>query len=128
MHTDETILIAEDERLIATFLEKAFHRLGFNTIAAANGEEALNASLRHNPSVIILDVLMPKLNGIEVLKKLRAEDSVCVKTPIVVLSALDKLYHIREAMDAGATKYLTKPIFTADIVREVLECLKEQTA
>ncbi|MDA8137887.1 MAG: response regulator [Desulfobacteraceae bacterium] len=127
MHTGKTILIAEDERPIAAFLEKALNRLGFITIAAYNGEEALKESLKHKPDAIILDILMPKLNGIEVLKKLREENSVCSKTPVIVLSALDKLYQIREAMEAGATKYLTKPMFTEDIIREVLECLKTRT-
>ncbi|MFZ1983054.1 MAG: response regulator [Desulfatitalea sp.] len=127
MYTGKTILIAEDEKPIAVFLKKALNRLGFNSIVAYNGDEALKLCLKHKPDAIILDILMPKLNGIEVLKILREEDSVCSRTPIIVLSALDKLYQIREAMEAGATKYLTKPMFTEDIIREVLECLKTQT-
>lgn len=125
MNAGKAILIGEDERPIAAFLGKAFARIGFKPIMAFDGEQVLRKAIKHRPDAIILDILMPKMCGIEVLKKLRDEQSACAKTPIVVLSALDKLYQIREGMEAGATKYLTKPMFTEDIVKEVLECLKK---
>lgn len=115
------ILIAEDDRQIAKFFVSAFERLGFSVIKSHDGQETIDAALKHHPDVILLDILMPKLNGVEVIKKLREPESSCKNTPILVLSALDKLYQKREALEAGADEYMCKPIFTEDIVAEVLK-------
>lgn len=117
------ILIAEDDRQIAHFIVAAFERLGFKVIESHDGQETIMAAREHLPDAILLDILMPKINGVEVIKNLREPESPCRKTPIIVLSALDKLYQKREALEAGADDYLCKPMFTEDIISEVYKWL-----
>lgn len=122
----KSILIAEDDRQIAKFIVAAFERLGFEVFESHDGHETITVAQKHRPEVILLDILMPNLNGVEVIKILRESDSPCKHTPILVLSALDKLYQKREALEAGANEYLCKPMFTEDIIREVLKWVDNQ--
>lgn len=121
MNKKKTILIAEDEKQIIHFIVNAFEKLNFNVIKSYDGLDTVHKAMEYVPDIILLDILMPKKNGVEVIKELRAEGSACSKTPIVVLSALDKIYQKREALDAGANEYLCKPMFTEDIINEVLK-------
>ena len=121
MKKNKTILIAEDEKQIIHFIVNAFEKLNFNVIKSYDGVDTVNKATKFVPDIILLDILMPKKNGIDVIKELRAEGSSCLKIPIIVLSALDKIYQKREALDAGANEYLCKPMFTEDIVNEVFK-------
>ncbi|MGD8847293.1 MAG: response regulator [Desulfobacteraceae bacterium] len=122
----KSILIAEDDREIAHFIVATFERLGFKVIKSHDGRKTISAARKHLPDVILLDILMPKINGVEVIHNLRESDSPCRKTPIIVLSALDRLYQKREALEAGADVYLCKPMFTEDIVSEVLKWVDDR--
>lgn len=114
------LLIVEDDTKISKFLEIAFEREDFDTFIAENGIDAMKLVLKHDPDIILLDILMPKKNGLEFLKELRAI-SKYKDTPVVILSCQDALHQIRNGMDAGATDYITKPVFTEDIVAKILE-------
>lgn len=123
MNQKKTVLIAEDEKQIAKYIVKAFKRLNFNVIESYDGDETIRKAIASNPDIILLDILMPKIDGVEVIKQLRCKGSPCENTPIIVLSALNKLHQKRAAMEAGANEYLCKPMFTEDITNEVMKWL-----
>lgn len=118
------ILIAEDAKGISEYLVKAFERIGFDVATAIDGIEALKKIRKNKPDVILLDILMPKKSGIEVLKDIKA-DADLRAIPVVILSCRDSSHQIREALEAGAAEYITKPEFTEDIVSKVNRVLEE---
>ena len=113
-----TILIADDEEDILGLLNVYLTRLGHAVVTARDGEEALHLAQEHLPALAILDVSMPKLDGIEVTRLLRAGDGTR-ELPIVLLSALVQPADVERGIAAGASAYLRKP-FTGDQLREQL--------
>jgi len=102
-----TVLLAEDEKKLALSMKNAIGEYFHKFIVAYNGEEALTAYYKHSPHIIITDILMPKLTGLELMQRLREEKH---DLPIIILSAhsdSDKLLH---AIDFGVTKYFIKPV------------------
>ncbi|WP_394764564.1 response regulator transcription factor [Stenotrophomonas sp.] len=106
------IVIAEDDDAIAHMVSMALGDAGFLCLRARDGEEALKLVKAHDPDLLVLDVMMPRVDGLEVARRLKA-DVMWSRTPILMLTALagtkDKVY----GLDAGADDYLTKP-FQAD--------------
>lgn len=111
------ILIVEDDNLGRTILERIFERQGFTNIAiAVNGKEALEVLLTTPPDLIILDVLMPEMDGIECCKRIRNEKNPRIsQTPILVQTALDSVGDKARLFAAGATDYITKPVDADEI-------------
>ena len=100
------MLIVDDERDICDCLEQFFRQRGFSVSCAFSGEEALER-LKHDPvDVLLLDVLLPGLSGIEVLKRARALDSA---TRVIIVTALDYIELRDQAHRYGAAAYITKP-------------------
>ncbi len=122
MRGKKKILIVDDEKPISNYLARAFSRLDFDVVAAFDGLEALEKARTEQPDIIILDLSIPKKDGLMVLKDLKASDLNAI--PVVILSARDRLHEIREGLDAGAAEYICKPVFTEDLVKTVLACLK----
>jgi DNA-binding response OmpR family regulator len=112
------ILIVDDEELIYTYLQKKLTKLGFHVSVATDGEGALKQALNNLPDVILLDVKLPKLNGIEACKRLKA-DGRTRDIPVLFLSAKTQAKEIEEGLQAGAHKYLCKPISFPDILKEI---------
>ncbi len=112
------ILIVDDEKPIYSYLEKKLTKLGYTAITAQDGEEAVAKALSNLPDIILLDVKLPKLSGIEVCKRLKSDDRTR-NTPVLILSAKAQSSEIREGLEAGADKYLCKPISFPDILREI---------
>lgn len=112
------ILIVDDEKPIYTYLEKKFTKLGYTVFTAADGEEAVDLAFAKLPHVILLDIKLPKLSGLEVLKRLKADERTKV-IPVLVLSAKAQSKEIQEGLAAGADKYLCKPLGFPDILREI---------
>jgi DNA-binding response OmpR family regulator len=100
------LLIVEDEARMADLLRKGLTEEGHLAICASDGAEGLALAKSHEFDVIILDVMMPRLSGYEMAKRLRAEN---VRTPIVMLTARDSVPDIVRGLDLGADDYLTKP-------------------
>lgn len=112
------ILVVDDEKPIYSYLQKKFTKLGYTALTAEDGEEAVASALANLPDLIILDVKLPKLNGIEVCRRLKA-DAHTKNIPILMLSAKAQSSEIREGLEAGADKYLCKPISFPELLREV---------
>jgi DNA-binding response OmpR family regulator len=100
------LLIVEDETHMADLLRKGLTEEGHNAICAYDGAEGLDLARSYEFDVIILDVMMPKLNGYDVAKRLRAEK---IRTPILMLTAKDTVPDIVRGLDLGVDDYMTKP-------------------
>lgn len=107
------ILYVEDEKFLA---EAVIHLLKKEKIAvdwAEDGEEGLKLALKPNYDVIVLDIMLPKMSGLEILKTIRGRE---IKTPIIMLSALNEVEDKIRGLDYGADDYLAKPFKTAELI------------
>ena len=116
------ILVADDEPHILRVVKDKLINAGFQVIISVNGEEALQAAIREKPDLILLDVMMPKLNGFEVCRKLR-EDQSFATVPIMLLTARGQEVDRKMGMEAGATEYITKPFSPRQLLQIVQEKL-----
>lgn len=121
----EKILIVDDDPQLVQLIGYTLYAEGFRTVVAHSGEEALQLVERERPDLIILDVMMPGLSGIEVCSVLR-NDPETANLPIIILSARTQVPHRIEGLQAGADEYLTKPISLKEMVARV-EALLERT-
>ena len=101
------ILLAEDDRLSRRAVESMLTKRGFAVLLAADGEEAMQKAQQESPDLILLDVIMPKLLGFDVLVRLKA-DPATRDIPVVMMSSLGQEADVQEAMAAGALTYLVK--------------------
>ncbi|MFH1664764.1 MAG: ATPase, T2SS/T4P/T4SS family [Candidatus Omnitrophota bacterium] len=106
--TPQTILVADDEEHIARIIENRLKSAGYEVIKAKDGMEAVERALRDKPDLIVMDYMMPKMNGIEAIKTLRSKLETAV-IPIMMLTAKKDADSEMEGLDAGADDYITKP-------------------
>lgn len=118
----KTILIADDEPHILRVVKDKLANAGFRIVVAVNGEEALQLSIKEIPDLILLDVMMPKLNGFEVCRQLRAKSEFS-QTPILLLTARGQEVDRKMGLEAGATEYITKPFSPRQLLKTVQEKL-----
>ncbi len=124
MNTD-TILIVDDETQIRRLLKITLSASGYKTIEASTGKEGLLMVASHQPSLIILDLGLPDIDGIDVLKNLRE----WFHKPIIILSVRNSEEDIVHALDKGANDYLTKPFRTGELLARIRASLRQgQTA
>jgi DNA-binding response OmpR family regulator len=119
---DATVLVIDDDPVILKLLEVNFEMEGFEVVTAADGVAGLEAAKDVRPDVIVTDIMMPRLSGIELVRMLRA-DEVTAAIPIVLLSAKAQASDVREGLDAGADDYVTKPFEPLDLVDRVNKLL-----
>ena len=108
------VLLVEDERHIVESLSFVLEREGFEVSAAADGESALERLRAERPDVLVLDVMLPKLGGLEVLKLVRA-DAGLRTLPVVVLTARGRPHDRRMAEEIGVEAFMTKPFANQDV-------------
>lgn len=116
-----TVLIVDDDQKLLKMLQRTLTYEGLKVLTATNGLEALAQVDASQPEVIILDWMMPKMDGIEVLKRLRAENN---QTFILMLTARDALENRIEGLEGGADDYLVKPFAPAELVARVHAMLR----
>jgi CheY-like chemotaxis protein len=116
-----TVVIADDDTSILDFASRVVSKAGFRVVRAERGDLALEAVRREKPALVLLDVLMPGLDGLEVCTAIRA-DALLRNTPVVLLSAMGEDRLIEAAQRAGATAWLTKPM-RLEALREVISRL-----
>jgi two-component system, OmpR family, KDP operon response regulator KdpE len=112
METGQRVLVVDDETSIRRYLRAALTAQGLTVYEAADGQEAVNAVLAHRPDLIILDLGLPDMDGIEVTRRLREWS----QTPIIILSVREAEQDKIAALDAGADDYLTKPFGTGELL------------
>ncbi|MBR0551761.1 response regulator transcription factor [Stakelama marina] len=110
------ILIAEDDAETAGFVERGLGELGHNVVIAGNGEDALHLGLTEDFDLLILDRMMPGLDGLSVLKRLRAAD---ITIPALMLTALGRIEDRVAGLDTGADDYLVKPFAFSELAARV---------
>jgi CheY-like chemotaxis protein len=117
------ILITEDDPLMSRLYQKIFTFEGHEVETAADGEEGLEKVRTYNPDIILLDVMMPKMNGLQMLEKLKL-DPATKSIPVIMLTNLSGQQDAETALSKGAVKYIIKsehePKEIADMVKEVL--------
>jgi len=118
----QSILIVDDEPTARTLLRLILVRAGFNVVEAINGFQALDRLEETAVDLVLLDVMMPGMDGIEVCEKIRADEKTAV-VPILLLSAKTDALSIRRGLSAGADKYLTKPISPDVLLSHLHEAL-----
>ena len=102
------ILAADDDPDIRELVAFRLERSGYTVLQAADGEEALALALEHTPDLAVLDVMMPKMDGFEVVRRLRAEEAT-KRMPIIMLTARAQDSDVEEGFESGADDYLRKP-------------------
>ena len=115
---DRTVLVVDDDPVILKLLEVNFEMEGFAVITAGDGDDGLRAIREQRPDAVVLDIMMPKLNGLEVLEAARA-DPATKNVPIVLLSAKAQASEVQRGLDLGADDYVTKPLDPIDLVERV---------
>jgi two-component system, OmpR family, KDP operon response regulator KdpE len=123
MNEDDTILIIDDEIQIRRLLEISLTSNGYKTIFASNGKEGLISAATHHPSLIILDLGLPDIDGLELLVKLRE----WFIKPIIILSVRNTEDDIIYALDKGANDYLTKPFRGGELLARVRTAIRLST-
>ena len=119
------ILVIEDERRVRSFLERGLVEAGFAVDVAADGETGSNLARVHPYDAIVLDLMLPKRDGLSVLAELRAAGRA---TPVLVLSARDEVDDRVRGLDAGADDYLAKPFSFAELLARLRALLRRGTA
>lgn len=118
------ILIAEDEPSILESLEFILRRVGWTTSSVTDGDAALEAVRRLKPRMLVLDVMLPKRSGFDVLKQIRANPETSA-LPVLILTAKGQLQDRRIAEEFGADVFVTKPYANAEVVGAVRQLLGE---
>lgn len=118
------ILIVEDEAKIARFIELELLHEGYEVSKEADGRTGLQTALEGEFDLVVLDVMLPLLNGLEVLRRLRKESDV----PIILLTARDSVMDKVAGLDAGADDYLTKPFAIEELLARIRVALKRRAA
>ncbi len=114
------VLVIDDERAIRRFLRASLTAHGYTVFEAADGQEGLNAVVTNRPDLIILDLGLPDIDGLEVTQQLRE----WTQTPIIILSVREQEADKVAALDAGADDYLTKPFGTGELIARLRVALR----
>ena len=117
-----TILVVDDEPSIVKLVKVTLEGRGYNVITAYDGQEAIVEAKLHKPDLILLDVMMPHMDGTEARKRLKA-DPVTKDIPVVHLTAVGDFDKQREALADGATDYIVKPFTPSDLANVVADML-----
>ncbi len=120
---NQKILVAEDEQDIQELIEFTLRYGGYEVICVLNGEEAYDVARKELPDLILLDIRMPVMSGIEACKLLKS-DPATQNIPIVFLSAKGQKSEIKEGFEVGAVDYLLKPFSPEDLYKRLKEILE----
>ncbi len=120
----EKILIVEDDQGISDFVKLELEHEGFETSVAATGREALELFESFNPDLILLDVMLPELSGLEVLRRIRKTSS----TPVIMVTARGETYDRVNGLDAGADDYIPKPFEIEELLARMRAVLRRSAA
>lgn len=118
------VLIVDDDEKIVSMLRRGLTFEGYEVATAANGAEGLNQLLVSEPDVVVLDVMMPQVDGFEVCRRLRAAGS---SVPILMLTAKDEVENRVKGLDTGADDYLVKPFALEELFARVRALLRRKT-
>ncbi|HET9919957.1 MAG TPA: response regulator, partial [Ktedonobacteraceae bacterium] len=110
-----SILVVDDEKEIVRALQQGLTAHGYAVLTANTGRDALDAIRRHRPDLLLLDLMLPDMSGLEICRRIRAESNV----PILILSVKDAEYDKVEALDLGADDYVPKPFGMDEVLARI---------
>ena len=113
MNNNTKILLVEDEATLAVIIRDTLKSQGFEVITADNGEQGLQMFFRERPDVVVADVMMPNMDGFEMVRRIRNKD---VSTPVLFLTALSETEDVVRGFEAGANDYLRKPFGMLELI------------
>ena len=116
-----TVLIVDDDLKLLKMLQRTLMYENLNVLTATNGQEALPVVLTQHPDLIVLDWMMPKMDGLTLIRKLRDQEN---RTPVLMLTARDAVENRVEGLEGGADDYLVKPFAPAELVARVHALLR----
>jgi DNA-binding response OmpR family regulator len=121
------IFLVEDDSFLSDICGKKLVNEGYEVYTAVDGKEALDGIIANKPDLVLLDIILPSMDGFQVLSAVRSnQDETVAKVPIIMLSNLGQEEDVKKAMDAGANDYLIKAHFTTEeIVQKIREILKK---
>ncbi|MEH7413703.1 response regulator transcription factor [Neobacillus drentensis] len=122
MQEQQRILVVEDERQIAKIIKIELEYEGYEVVVAYDGKAGLQAALTEKPDLILLDVMLPEMNGIEVLRRVRKENNLI---PIILLTARNLTMDKVTGLDQGANDYITKPFEMEELLARVRSTLRQ---
>ncbi|HEX9617533.1 MAG TPA: response regulator [Anaerolineales bacterium] len=120
---EKTIIVVEDEPDTAEMFAEMMRLNGYQVIKSYGGETAVSLIARERPDAVVLDIMMPDLSGLEVLRILR-NDPDLASIPVIVVSAKSLTSDIKHGMDAGASVYLAKPVAFMDLIAAVENAIR----
>jgi len=120
------ILIVDDTPAMVSLISDALLQAGFEVVTAEDGKEGLAAIAKHGPDLVILDISMPVMSGLQVLRKLRGEDATKF-LPVILLTGRGGHADVLEGWMGGADRYLTKPCSMEELLAAVAQMLEELT-
>jgi two-component system response regulator MprA len=118
------VLVVEDEKNIAEFIRRGLVYKGYDVEVALSGEDALSSARNHLPDLVILDLMLPDMDGVEVCRRLRAADDL----PIIMLTARDSTVDKVAGLESGADDYMTKPFEFDELLARVRAALRRRDA
>ena len=120
------ILVADDDPLSIKLLNFRLRSVGHEVIFAVNGGEALEIATREKPDLVLLDIMMPVMNGFQVLRKLKSQEET-KNIPVIMLTARSQEKDIVDGIEAGAVDYVTKPFSSAELIARVNRALASRS-
>ncbi len=115
MVSDKKVLVCDDDDLLVDLLEHRLGARGFDVLVARDGGEAVAAAAQHRPDAIVLDAMMPVMDGHEVLRRLRSKGETA-SIPVIMLTARKQERDILGALELGARDYLVKPFIPEELI------------
>lgn len=109
------VLVVDDESFIINLLTNGLVEEGFEVVTASNGFEAILAVEEQQPDIVITDIMMPRLTGLDFLKALK-NNPATAKVPVLLISAMDQANIVQQGLEMGAVDYITKPFKISEIV------------
>ena len=122
--TRKKILLVDDAETILMMERMILSKGSYDFVTAKDGEEAIEKALAERPDLILLDVVMPKLDGFTVCKRLR-ENEATRETPIIMVTTRGEAGNVEEGFESGCTDYVSKPINGLELLSKVKNCLGE---
>lgn len=120
---NEKLLLVEDDVMLVEMMKMSLEAQGYQVITAENGKDGAFKAISEKPDLILADLMMPELDGFEMIKLIRSNSDL-KDTPIICVTALGREEDIEKAKDAGATDYITKPYVASDLVEKIQEHMK----
>ncbi len=124
MANNKTVLIIDDDTTLCDMYTEELRAKGYDVKKTHNGVNGLSSAIKEQPDIILLDIMMPKMNGFDTLKKLKANAKTS-KIPVIILSALMQEENKKQALSLGAAQYLSKSeVKPMDVVQDIVLLLK----